>query len=123
MDFASWLLHEVGPTDDVRTYEDQIDDENMSICFAGTLILKKGAKVKCIEAGLGIKAGWGIKAGCGIEAGEGIEAGCEYGIFAGIRIKIKDWSCFAKVSAQSKPKNLISGHWEEQSDTRDSDQD
>ena len=60
MDFASWLLQKVGPTDDVRTYEDQIDDENMSICFAGTLILKKGAKVKCIEAGGGIKAGAGI---------------------------------------------------------------
>ena len=88
MDFASWLLHRVGPTDDVRTYEDQINDENMSIFFAGTLILKKGAKVKCIKAGCGIKAGEGIKADCGIEAGWGIKAGCgieagdEYGIFA-----------------------------------------
>ena len=141
MDFAIWLLHKVGPTDDVRTYEDQVNDVNMSICFAGTLVFEKGAIAKSIKAGCGIEAGWGIKAvcgikagegikaGCGIEAGEGIkagwgiEAGCEYGIFAGIRIKIKDWSCFAKVSAQSKPKNLISGHWEEQSDTRDSDQD
>ena len=123
MDFAIWLLHKVGPTDDVRTYEDQVNDVNMSICFAGTLVFEKGAIAKSIKAGWGIEAGGGIKAGWGIEAGGGIKAGCEYGIFAGIRIKIKDWSCFAKVSAQSKPKNLISGHWEEQSDTRDSDQD
>ena len=195
MDFATWLLHKIGPTDDVRTYEDQVNDKNMSICFAGTLVFEKGAIVKSIEAGrgikagrgieagCGIKAGWGIEAGrgikagwgieagegieagrgikagrgieagCGIKAGRGIEAGCGikagwgieagcgikagwgieagwgikagdgYGIFAGIGIKIKDWSCFAKVSAQSRPKNLISGHWEEKSDTRDSDQD
>lgn len=129
MDFATWLLHRIGPTDDVRTYEDQVNDKNMSICFAGTLVFEKGAIVKSIEAGRGIEAGWGIKAGRGIEAGEGIkagwgiEAGEGYGIFAGIGIKINNWSCFAKVSAQSRPKNLISGHWEEQSDTRDSDQD
>ena len=95
MDFASWLLHKVGPTDDVRTYEDQIDDENMSICFAGTLILKKGAKVKC------------IKAGCGIKAGEG------YGIFAGLKIKLPNWSLHARVSASCKPTNLVSGYWVE----------
>ena len=113
MDFASWLLHKVGPTDDVRTYEDQIDDENMSICFAGTLILKKGAKVKCIEAGCGIKAGWGIEAGEGIKAGCGIEAGEGYGIFAGLKIKLPNWSLHARVSASCKPTNLVSGYWVE----------
>ena len=101
MDFASWLLHKVGPTDDVRTYEEQINDENMSICFAGALILKKGARVKHIEAGLGIKAGLGI------EAGEG------YGIFAGLKIKLSNWSLYARVSASCKPTNLISGYWVE----------
>ena len=101
MDFASWLLHKVGPTDDVRTYEDQIDDENMSICFAGTLILKKGAKVKC------------IKAGCGIEAGEG------YGVFAGLKIKLSNWSLYARVSASCKPTNLISGYWVESENRND----
>ena len=131
MDFASWLLHKVGPTDDVRTYEDQIDDENMSICFAGTLILKKGAKVKCIEAGRsikageGIEAGWGIKAGCGIEAGRGIEAGCGieagegYGVFAGLKIKLSNWSLYARVSASCKPTNLISGYWVESENRND----
>ena len=179
MDFAGWLLHEVGPTDDVRTYEEQINDENISICFAGTLIFKKGARVKgieagwgikagcgikagegieagrgieagcgikagegieagcgikagwgieagwgikagCgIEAGCGIKAGWGIEAGCGIEAGWGIKAGCgieagnEYGIFAGLKIKLPNWSLHARVSASCKPTNLVSGYWVE----------
>ena len=149
MDFASWLLHKVGSTDDVRTYEEQINDENMSICFAGALIFKKGARVKHIEAGdgieagLGIEAGWGIeagegieagwgieagcgieagwgieagegiKAGCGIEAGWGIEAGEGYGIFAGLKIKLSNWSLYARVSASCKPTNLISGYWVE----------
>ena len=113
MDFASWLLHKVGPTDDVRTYEDQVNDENMSICFAGTLIFKKGAIVKSIDAGEGIEAGWGIKAGCGIEAGDGIEAGEGYGIFAGLKIKLPNWSLHARVSASCKPTNLVSGYWVE----------
>ena len=137
MDFASWLLHKVGSTDDVRTYEEQINDENMSICFAGALIFKKGARVKHIEAGLGIKAGlgieaglgikagWGIEAGLGIKAGLGIEAGLGikaglgieagegYGIFAGLKIKLSNWSLYARVSASCKPTNLISGYWVE----------
>ena len=113
MSFAIWLLHKVGPTDDVRTYEDQINDENMSICFAGTLILKKGAKVKCIEAGEGIKAGWGIEAGEGIKAGEG------YGVFAGLKIKLSNWSLHARVSASCKPTNLISGYWVESENRND----
>ena len=125
MDFASWLLHKVGSTDDVRTYEEQINDENMSICFAGALIFKKGARVKHIEAGLGIKAGLGIEAGLGIKAGLGIEAGLGikaglgieagegYGIFAGLKIKLSNWSLYARVSASCKPTNLISGYWVE----------
>ena len=173
MDFASWLLHKVGPTDDVRTYEEQINDENMSICFAGALIFKKGARVKRIKAGLGIEAGegieagWGIKAGLGIEAGEGIEAGLGieagegieagwgikaglgieagegikaglgikagegieaglgieagegYGVFAGLKIKLSNWSLYARVSASCKPTNLISGYWVESENRND----
>ena len=137
MDFATWLLHKIGPTDDVRTYEDQINDENMSICFAGTLIFKKGARVNGIEAGCGIKAGlgieaglgikagwgieagWGIKAGEGIEAGEGIKAGEGYGVFAGLKIKLSNWSLYARVSASCKPTNLISGYWVESENRND----
>ena len=113
MDFASWLLHKVGPTDDVRTYEEQINDENMSICFAGALIFKKGARVKRIKAGLGIEAGEGIEAGLGIEAGEG------YGVFAGLKIKLSNWSLYARVSASCKPTNLISGYWVESENRND----
>ena len=119
MDFASWLLHKVGPTDDVRTYEEQINDENISICFAGTLIFKKGARVKGIEAGCGIKAGEGIEAGDGIKAGEGIEAGEGYGVFAGLKIKLSNWSLYARVSASCKPTNLISGYWVESENRND----
>ena len=113
MYFASWLLHKVGYTDDVRTYEEQINDENMSICFAGALIFKKGARVKRIKAGEVIEAGEGINAGMGIKAGWGIEAGEGYGIFAGLKIKLPNWPLYARVSASCKPTNLISGYWVE----------
>ena len=65
--------------------------------------------VRGIKAGEGIKAGDGIKAGEGIEAGLGIEAGEGFGIFAGLKIKICDWSCNAKISAKIKPQNIVSG--------------
>ncbi len=64
-----------------------------------------------ITAGGGITAGWEITAGEGIEAGEDIKAGDDFGVFAGLRVVISDWPCYAKVIAQSKPKNLISGAW------------
>ena len=91
MDFAQWLMNVCGPSGDVRTFDDDIDEPDKNIAFAGTLYFKKGANVKRILAGEGIKAGcdieagWGIKAGCGIEAGCGIKAGC--GIEAGEGIK------------------------------------
>ena len=61
--------------------------------------------------GRGIEAGDGIEAGWGIKAGEGIEAGDDYGIFAGVKIKVGSWEIGAKVIAKSKPQNLISGFW------------
>ena len=72
-----------------------------------------------IEAGWGIKAGWGIeagkgiKAGWGIEAGGSIEAGEGLGIFAGLRLRLADWSIYARVIAKTKPHNLVSGSWVE----------
>ena len=53
----------------------------------------------------------GIEAGLGINAGWGIEAGDDFGIFAGIKAKIEDWKLRALVIARSKPKNLISGYF------------
>ena len=73
-----------------------------------------GIKAGCgIEAGDGIKASEGIKAGCGIKAGDGIEAGWGFGIFAGLRLRLADWSLYARVIAKDKPANLISGSWVE----------
>lgn len=207
MNFAQWLMNICGPSDDIRTFEDDIDEPDKNIAFAGTLYFKKGVNVKrilagCdieagdgivvgesidagynIQAGRGIKAGysidagWGIKAGecikakyiikaskgikaehdikagcnikancdieagydivagCDIEAGKGIKAGynitagsnikagrsinagynikvgAEYGIFAGLNIKVSDWSKYAIVTAQNKPANLMTGFW------------
>ena len=143
MDFAQWLMNVCGPSGDVRTFDDDIDEPDKNIAFAGTLYFKKGANVKRILAGEGIKAGcdieagWGIKAGCGIEAGCGIKAGCgieagegikagcdieagwgikageEYGVFAGLSVAISQWPQYAVVTAQTEPDNLISGHWKE----------
>jgi hypothetical protein len=64
-----------------------------------------------IEAGWGIEAGEGIEAGSGIKAGWGIKAGEGYGVFAGLRVKIGMWDFYAKVTAKTKPENLISGFW------------
>ena len=107
MDFAQWLMNVCGPSDDVRTFDDDIDEPGKNIAFAGMLYFKKGANVKRILAGEGIEAGWGIK------AGEGIEAGCGYGIFSGLAVKISQWPQYAVVTAKTKPDNLISGCWKE----------
>ena len=81
---------------------------------AGYIRALAGSGIKAgegIEAGWGIKAGSGIKAGDGIKAGGGIEAGEGTGIFAGLRVRIADWSRYAQVVARSKPNSLISGAW------------
>ena len=118
-DFGEWLLNKVGPTDDVRTYEEDVNDPEKTIIFAGHLVFSAGVSVKRIKAGKGIKAGCGIKAGkgikagWGIEAGEGIKAGEGYGVFGGLSVKISMWPESAIISAKEKPKNLISGYWAE----------
>ena len=49
----------------------------------------------------------------GIKAGLGIKAGFGMGIFAGLKVKITEWSSLARVCAKTKPENLISGYWNE----------
>ena len=116
-DFAGWLFSHVGPTEDVRTYNEDIIEPDKNIFFAGRLEFSGSVSVNRIEAGLGIKAGEGIKAGLGIkagrgiEAGEGIEAGCGYCVFAGVRAPMSSWESLAVVTAKSKPNNLRSGYW------------
>ena len=82
-----------------------------------------GIKARCdieagwdIKAGWSIEAGWGIKAGGGIKAGDCIKAGGAFGVFAGLGIRLDRWRIDAKVSAKTKPENLVSGFWVESSE-------
>ena len=122
--FAKWLISKVGKNYDAIELDEIIG--NKSFFFAGSIKVRKNIKIEgfliaggSIEAGDGIKAGWGIeagegiKAGWGIKAGDGIKAGVEFGIFAGLKIKIPEWSTQAIVKAREKPMNLISGFWNE----------
>ena len=112
--WAEWLLNKIGSEKTELKIDGNLTTE--SIFFAGHILVTGNIKVAItikaglgIEAGEGIKAGWGIEAGEGIEAGLGIEAGEGFGIFAGLKIKICDWSCNAKISAKIKPQNIVSG--------------
>ena len=67
VDFGEWLLHKLGPTDDVRVYQEPINDRNRVIIFAGRIEFKGDVDVKHILAGRGIRAGRDIKAGDGIK--------------------------------------------------------
>jgi len=100
--FAMWLLSRVGKTDDVREYKERVVEASLDIVFAGRVVFKASASIRRLVAGCDIKAGWGIK------------AGADFGIFAGLRVKITRWNVDAKVSAKQKPVGLISGHWVEE---------
>lgn len=135
VDLCRWLLEHVGPTEDVRVYEEEIDDLDKNIIFAGRLDFSRGAKIRSLISGRGIKAGWGIeagegikagrgikagmgieagdgiKAGMGIEAGDGIKAGFDHCVFAGLDVPRSMWERYAVVTASTKPNNLMSGYW------------
>lgn len=91
--YGSWLLSEFGRTDDVRRIDGDLITEK-SIIFAGRL-----------------EVSGSIKAGEGIEAGEGIKAGCEFGIYAGLRVRIT--SEYRKIIAKTKPENIMCGEFVE----------
>ena len=91
--YGSWLLSEFGRTDDVRRIDGDLITKK-SIIFAGRL-----------EVSGIIKAGW-----C-IEAGEGIKAGWEFGIYAGLRVRITS-EC-RKIIAKTKPENIMCGEFVE----------
>ena len=124
---ADWLMNNAGP-DREAVLEVEVIANCKHLFAAGRLVIKNGAAVTGrlragwgIEAGEGIKAGWGIEAGEGINAGEGIKAGLGikagwgYGIFAGLCLRLSDWTLYAKVIAKDKPENLVSGSWVEPS--------
>ena len=110
-DDAFWLLRKVGATDDVLEL-DSIDDKEKNICFAGTIRARKNLILKNIEAGKSIEAGGFIKAGEFIEAGKFIEAGEDYGVYAGLRMRISDMKERGYIKAHENPKNLMCGYWE-----------
>ena len=129
-DYATWLLDKIGPTEDILEVE-EINEKELDIVFAGRIFIKLGVVVRRliagkgikagkgieagegIEAGLGIEAGRGIEAGWGIEAGRGIEAGGEYGIYAGLRVKVTE-RVYRTIKAAEKPSNIMCGEWTEQ---------
>ena len=117
-DYATWLLDKIGPTEDILEVE-EINEKELDIVFAGRIFVKLEVVVRRliagrgIKAGQGIKAGWGIKAGRGIEAGEGIKAGGEYGIYAGLRVKVTE-RAYRTIKATEKPSNIMCGEWTEQ---------
>ena len=90
---ARWLLDKVGATDDVLEI-DSIDDKEKNICFAGSIIASKYLILKNIKAGGSIKAGE------------------NYGVYAGLRVRISDMKEIGYIKAHEKPKNIMCGYWE-----------
>ena len=101
--YASWLVYTFGKTTDVRKIEgDYISEKSIFVCGR----LEVTGKISCIgsiEAGDGIEAGWGIKAGDSIKADE------NFGIYAGLSVRLD--SNDRQVKAKQKPINLICGEF------------
>ena len=125
--YAEWLLNEFGATNATLSV-DKINTDGY-VFFAGRIEargeirckaimagreIKAGRGIKAgwgIEAGRDIEAGWGIKAGEGIKAGRGIKAGEDFGVYAGLAVRLSDKSQYAKITAKEKPANIICGEW------------
>ena len=119
--YASWLVYTFGKTTDVRKIEgDYISEKSIFVCgrlevtgkisCIGSIEAGDGIKAGCgIEAGRGIEAGDGIEAGWGIKAGDGIKAGENFGIYAGLIVRLD--SNDRQVKAKQKPINLICGEF------------
>ena len=138
-DYADWLLYSFGRTnDEIFVDGDLISDKPIYVCGslkvtgnikaggsikAGGYIeaggsIKAGGYIKAgwyikageyIEAGEYIKAGWYIKAGGYIEAGGYIKAGDNYGIYAGLCVRLD--SDMRYVKAKTCPQNLMCGEY------------
>ncbi len=81
-----------------------------SLFFSGTIKVSGSLRItKSLFAGRYIEAGWGIEAGGGIKAGWGIEAGENWGIYAGLSVRISYKAKHALVVAKKEPKNLLLG--------------
>ena len=107
--YAEWLLNEFGATNATLSV-DKINTDGY-VFFAGRIEARGEIRCKAIMAGREIKAGRGIKAGEGIKAGRGIKAGEDFGVYAGLAVRLSDKSQYAKITAKEKPANIICGEW------------
>ena len=101
-DFDSDGWYTGGKLDDVWSGDVEIRADRRLARFRGSL-----------AAPGGIRAGEGIEAGEGIKAGSGIEAGSDYGIYAGLSIRISLKAQYALVVAKTKPENILLGEYRE----------
>jgi hypothetical protein len=120
--WARWLMSAAGPTDKVMRITGDLITEK-SIFYSGSILVTGEIKSKYlfagegikagmgIEAGTGIKAGWGIEAGRGIKAGDGIKAGEDWGIYAGVKLRLSLKKGYATIKASSAPANICCGQY------------
>ena len=101
-EWSLWLIEHAGPTQDMTEIQGDLIVEG-GISIAGFLHVTGKIVCKFLQAGRGIKAGDGIEAGWGIKAGE------DFGIYAGLSIRLSMKAQYAIVSAKNEPKNLILG--------------
>lgn len=82
--------------------------------------IQAGGSIECgdhLACGWGLIAGEDIRAEGAIRAGEGvqaagvIEAGAGHGVYAGLSVRLDAWDLCARVVAQRRPAQLVSGHW------------
>ena len=89
--YADWLMEHAGRTDAVMEVQGDLKVEG-NIFFAGF-----------------IRVSGFLSAGLRIKAGEGIKAGEDFGIYAGLRLRISLKAKYALVVAKEVPKNLLLG--------------
>ena len=76
--------------------------------------IQSGEHLACgwgLIAGEDIRAEGAIRAGEGAQAAGVIEAGAGHGVYAGLSVRLDAWGLCARVVAQSRPAQLVSGHW------------
>lgn len=76
--------------------------------------IQSGEHLACgwgLIAGEDIRAEGAIRAGEGAQAAGVIEAGAGHGVYAGLSVRLDAWDLCARVVAQSRPAQLVSGHW------------
>lgn len=82
--------------------------------------IQAGGSIQCgdhLACGWGMIAGEDIRAEGAIRAGEGVHAagiiaaGPGHGVYAGLSVRLDAWDLCARVVAQTRPAQLVSGHW------------